>query len=143
MRRVLIALPLLLLGCGVATAPDPEIGDRTPALGTIEIGSDGPEITLMPLGNRTLRISITTYGAGCYRAGGTEADIDGLEAVVTPWDYVPPPESPCTRDLVSFEHTVNVRFRRSGTARVLVRGLSTAREPYGDTIVVERTAAVW
>lgn len=139
MRVALPALAALLLGCASSMEPDPEvIGDRVRVLGTIAgYHEDGPQITLVPQG-RAVWVSITTFGPGCYRRGETEVEVQGLEAVVAPYNYAPLPGSPCTRDLRSFEHTATLRFEVSGTARILVRGLSTATHPYGDTITVER-----
>lgn len=132
---------VFLFGCNLSTEPDPEVvGDRVRVLGTIDFGQ-GPQITLVPQ-NNSLSISITTYGPGCYRKGETHVEVNGLRAVLRPYNYSPLPRSPCTRDLRRFEHTATIHFGQSGTARVVVHGLSTATDPYGDPVTVERTAAL-
>lgn len=141
MRIVLLALSVLLVGCMPSTEPDPEVvGDWIRVLGTLDVG-DGPQISLTSQ-NQSLSIAITTYGPSCYRKGETEVEVNGLRAVVKPYNYAPLPGSPCTRDLRAFEHTATIRFGQSGTARVVVHGLSTVTDPYGDPITVERTATL-
>lgn len=141
MRIGLLAVAVLLAGCNPSTEPDPELfGDRVRVPGTLDIG-DGPRISLTSRG-QSLSVSIGTYGPGCYRKGDTEVEADGLRAVVKPYNYAPPPGSGCTRDLRLFEHTATIHFGQSGSARVVVHGLSTVSDPYGDPIVVERTATL-
>ncbi len=143
MRRTCMVLTMLLLGCNSPTqshlnsALEPAAGDRVRVLGTIVFGKES-EITLLPQG-RTVSVSISTFGPGCYRKGETEVSVQGLEAVVTPYNYAPPPGSPCTRDLRTFAHTATLPFQGSGTARIRVHGLSTATNPYGDPITIERS----
>lgn len=141
MKLAPLALCSLLFGCTLSMEPHPEVvGDRVRVLGTIDVG-DGPQITLVRQ-NGSLSVSVMTFGPGCYRKGETEVEVDGLEAVVRPYNYSPLPGSPCTRDLRPFVHSATIRFGEGGTARVVVHGLSTANNPYGDPITVERTVAL-
>jgi hypothetical protein len=59
-----------------------------------------------------------------------------------PYDYTAPPGTPCTRQLVSFEHRATIEFDRSGTATIRVRGIDrrtkSAQNMSGTAIVVER-----
>lgn len=141
MRIVLLVLSVLLVGCYPSTEPDPEaFGDRVRIPGTLDFG-DGPRIS-MTSRDQSLSVSIGTYGPSCYRKGETEVEVDGLRAVVKPYNYAPRPGSGCTRDIRLFEHTATIRFGQSGTARVVVHGLSTVTDPYGESITVERTVTL-
>lgn len=100
-----------------------------------------PQITLSQVG-RDVLVKIITYGPGCYEKGETEAQVEGLNATVTPYDYAPQPGSSCTRDLVAFEHTTTLRFTTSGTATVVVHGLTAETDPYGEPVEFERSISL-
>lgn len=139
MKRTVLILVLTALGCSPGTTSEPE---TVRVLGTIDgypVG--GPHITLSQQGENVL-VKIITYGPGCYEKGETEAEVEGLNATVTPYDYAPPPGSPCTRDLVAFEHTTRLHFTRSGTATVVVRGLTVETDPYGEPVAFERSISL-
>lgn len=100
-----------------------------------------PQITLSQVGLDVL-VKITTYGSGCYEQGETEAHVEGLNATVTPYDYAPQPGSPCTRDLVAFEHTTTLRFTTTGTATVVIHGLTVETDPHGESVEFERSISL-
>lgn len=139
MKRIALILVLTALGCSAGTTSEP---DRVRVLGTIDgYHDEGPDITLSQVGDDVL-VKITTYGSGCYEKGETEAEVEGTNATVTPYDYAPPPGSPCTRDLVGFEHTTTLRFPSSGTATVVVRGLTVESDPNGEPVAFERSISL-
>lgn len=91
---------------------------------------------------RTVSIELVTYGSGCYRKGDSEVAVEGLQANVRPYDYAPPPGTPCTRDLVSFAHTAVVEFEGKGIAHIYIHGLTTEDDPQGEPITVELTVPI-
>ena len=155
MRWGMLALFAFLLGCvALTTEPEslgtaPDHGDdpnRVRVLGSIAgYNNDDPRIEFVP-GNGSVLVRVTTYGDGCHSKGETEVRVDGMEALVTPYDYTAPPGTVCTRQLVSTIHEATVQFPGSGTARVRVRGLDRSRmstqNMIGDTITVERSVVI-
>ena len=107
--------------------------------------NDDPRVTLTQDGRR-VDLSVTTYGDGCHSKGITDVVLNGLEALVTPYDYTATPGSTCTRQLVSSIHRASLQFDRSGTARIRVRGIDagtrTSSNLVGDTLVAVRTVAI-
>lgn len=127
------------MGCSAGTTSEP---DMTRVVGTIDgYFDDGPNITLSQVGDDVL-VKIITYGPGCYEQGETEAEVQGLTATVTPYDYAPPPGSPCTRDFIGFEHTTTLRFTTRGTATVVVRGLTVEADAHGEPVAFERSISL-
>lgn len=68
-----------------------------------------------------LPVTVWTMGDGCREGGDTEVDVDGLTAVVTPYDIQIRSTGGCTEELRRFEHTATVVFDVPGTAEVLLR----------------------
>lgn len=142
MRRGLFILPLLL-ACAGTTATAPE---QQRQLGTIAgFQLNDPTITVIPDG-RTVAVSVTTYGGGCESQGETEVAVNGLSAVITPYDYTSTSTGACTDILRSFVHSTSIQFGTAGSARIVVRGLDggsrTAKNLRGDTIEVVRTIGI-
>ena len=140
MRLGLLVLPLVL-ACGGTTATAPDQGRRLGMIAGFQ--SNDPHITVVPSG-RTVTVSVTTYGGGCESQGETEVVVNGLNAVVTPYDYTKVPVGgACTDILRSFVHTTSIQFAGPGTAQITVRGLGwrtrTPKNPDGDTMSVVRT----
>jgi len=100
---------------------------QTPATASV-----GAPITLM----------FYTIGGGCTRTGPTSTSVQGLVALIEPFDSVVtqlPPNWGCTMELRGLEHTATVRFAAAGTATVRVDG----RGESGDTtLVIERTVVI-
>jgi hypothetical protein len=151
-------LPLiaLLAGCAaLATAPDARSKssaspggspDRVQVLGAIAgFNHDDPRITVTQQ-DGAVTVRVTTYGGGCHSKGPTHVQVQGMEALVIPYDYTAPPGTPCTLILLGFVHEATLRFDGRGTGRVRVRGMDhstiSAANPRGDTITVERSIAV-
>lgn len=87
-----------------------------------------------------LQVQIRTYGGGCNEKGGDEVRVDGLTALVLPWDFDrSTPETPCQDMLRTFDHAATVRFGQPGTATVRVRG---RRLPGDEPVEVVRTVTV-
>ena len=87
-------------------------------------------------------IAVTTYGSDCIGKGDMEVQIDGLAAIVTPYDWEVtrlPPNTGCRVAIQYNEHTASLGFDQAGTARIVVRG---RRKPSGEVITVERRIEV-
>jgi hypothetical protein len=133
MRSALLLLMAILPRCSSGTEPE---GERS--MGAITgYNSDDPRIEIVTAPGRAV-VRVTTYGGGCHSKGDTDVRVDQMTAVVTPFDYVPRGEVACTQQLVSFLHEATVSFARSGSARILVRGLDIR----GDTVTVERRVEI-
>lgn len=68
-----------------------------------------------------VRLAVWTQGAGCHEGGDTEVDVDGLSAVVTPYDYLDKGAGVCTLILLRFDHGTTVVFTEPGDAEVELR----------------------
>jgi hypothetical protein len=128
MRRQLLFLLPLRVACSSATA------------------LESPSVRVLGAIAGYHSVRITTYGGGCHRAGEIEVEVQGLEAVITPYDYTAPPGSPCTRQLIMLEHEARVSFGQRGTARIIVVGIDhrqlSTTNTVGDTLRVERTLEI-
>jgi hypothetical protein len=150
MRIAPVIVLALLAGCTHATEP-PVQGDpagsidepgRVRVVGAIAgFNHDDPRVRTSVQG-RTVTVRVTTYGAGCHSQGPTEVTVDGLTADVRPYDYTAPDGTPCTMQLLSFEHEATIAFPRAGTAVIRVHGIDAgtrnAQDMMGRPIVVER-----
>ena len=108
-------LALSLAGCGWLTDPDPVLGHVTDvtAPDTVTAG-------------QLFTVTVTTTGPdGCWRKASTEVEIDGLSAVIRPYDVDEAEATPgiaCTQAIVHLEHEAELRFDSTGTAGIEVRG---------------------
>ena len=141
MRPGLLVLPLVL-ACGGTTATGP---DQRREIGTIAgYQANDPHITVSSSG-RAVTVSVTTYGGGCEAQGETEVAVNGLNAVVTPYDYTTTAAA-CPDILKSFVHSTSIQFAGFGTAQITIRGLDsrtrTATNPGGDTMSVVRSVEI-
>lgn len=84
-------------------------------------------------------VAVRTYGGGCIRQGVSEVTINGLTAVIEPFDSVHVAAQVCTRELRLFRHVVVVPFTERGTAVLRIVGLS---QPADDEITVTRHVVV-
>lgn len=83
-------------------------------------------------------VRVRTYGNGCVRKGGVQAETGDTGITLTPWDYVRLGET-CTDELRSFDHEVFVRVEEPGEIRVSVRG---SQHPSGGIVTVERVVTI-
>lgn len=142
MRCSSSVLGFVLFGCTTATAPD-----RVRQLAEIAgYNNNDPQVVIEPAG-RSVNVSITSYGNGCYTQGETDVVVSGLEAIVTPHDYTAPPGSNCTQILLTFVHRASLQFDRSGKAQIRIRGIDAGTRSstnlIGDTLVVVRTVELF
>ncbi len=110
--------------------------------GVIQFFEDTVRITLPDTvsANVAANISVLTHGGGCISQGETRVSVDGLLAVIEPFDsIVVGDDLVCTLELRVFTHTVLLQFGQTGIATARVIGI---REPGGDTISVDRTFVV-
>jgi hypothetical protein len=85
-------------------------------------------------------VAVRTYGGGCVRQGMSEVTIDGLTAVIEPFDSVHvAAQVVCTSELRLFRHVVAVPFTERGTAILRIVGLS---QPDDHDITVTRLVVV-
>lgn len=79
-----------------------------------------------------LEMVVSTMATGCYRQGGTEVEVDGRSAVVTPYDFLTTGgDAACPAPLGFFEHGATVVFEEPGTAEiVLVYSTGTTGKPW-------------
>ena len=102
------------------------VGDTELAPGVIKFHHDDIEITVPTEfeAGQPSTVSVATFGDGCVSMGETRVEVDGLSAVVAPWNLVPTPGADvvCTMILKRITHTVEIVFDQSGSATVTVRG---------------------
>ena len=84
-------------------------------------------------------VAVRTYGGGCTRQGVIEVAVNGLTAVIEPFDSVHVAAQVCTHELRLFRHVVAVQFTERGTATLRIVGLS---RPDDDEITVTRHVVV-
>lgn len=110
--------------------------------GVIEFFEDTVGIILPDtvLANVPANISVRTHGGGCISQGETRVSVDGLLAVIEPFDSVVVGDDlVCTTELWVFTHTALLQFGQTGIATARIIGI---REPSGDTISVDRIVVV-
>lgn len=143
MRHWMFIGVVFLFGCPATTGTEP---DRRRVLADIAgYYENDPFIEITP-SEWSARVAVSTFGSSCNAKADTEVRVDGLTATIVPYNYAPPAGTPCPRDLRAFVHEVTVRFPRSGTARIRVRGRDarsrSATNLEGDTITVERSVRI-
>ena len=116
----LAAVTLMLLGCDLLTGPsqDRQIG---------EIGyPNNVEITIPDSvqSGQAFIVSVRTFGSdGCWRDDGTDVEVRGLIATVTPYDiHRVEAGTACTQAIIEIKHSAQLTFVGSGAAQVSVRG---------------------
>ncbi|HEX7118665.1 MAG TPA: hypothetical protein VF212_07760 [Longimicrobiales bacterium] len=135
---------LVLVACACASGGGAADEPRR-VIGTIEHHGDPVRVEAPAEVARgaDFRVTVVTYGGGCVRQGDTEVEVDGLSAVVTPYDIditpTLPPGGACTLELRMYRHDATLRFDGAGTATVTFRG---RRLPGGEIISVARTVRV-
>lgn len=136
------ALALTLVACASTPSEAPQQHEGRRVLGVIDHHGDPVRVEAPAEVARgtDFQVAVVTYGGGCVREGDTDVEIDGLRAVVAPFDIdVSGPGVFCTMELRQFRHTATLRFDRPGTATIIFRG---RRVPEGDVVSVERTVRV-
>lgn len=69
-------------------------------------------------------MTVTTLGGGCMEQGDTEVEIKGLQAEITPYDYVitPPTGVYCALYGQDYEHTATLAFSQKGLVTLTFHG---------------------
>lgn len=137
--RVALAA-LALLGPALPAGGTGPAVSRERVIGTIDFHQDPVRIEVPPAvaAGVPFAVRLVTYGNGCVEKGDTEVRVEGMAAVVTPYDLVLRGQ-PCVEILRMHEHTAWLRFDAPGRARVAVRG---RREPSGEIVTFERSVDV-
>ena len=89
-----------------------------------------------------IAITVYTVGGGCTRMGPTTSSVQGLIAVVEPFDSVVtqlPPNWGCPMDLRGLEHATTVQFDAAGAATIRFVGRT---EPGDTALVIERSIVI-
>jgi hypothetical protein len=138
MRFSGIVLILTLAACaGPADPPGWQrvIGWANPEMSSIQAIKFPAEV----VANQAFDVTITTIGSSsCTRADGATATVDQNIATVTPYDFIAPPNTACTRDLRTFARTVSVKFPAAGPATIRLN----TRAPDGKNTTYDWTIQV-
>lgn len=118
-----LALGLLVTSAAVALPACGDLfGSRERVFGNIDFDHRDFHIPETATAGVPLRLVIWTMGGGCHEGGGTEVDVDGLSAVVTPYDYVRSGGGgDCPSLLAHFDHGTTVVFEEPGDAEIVLR----------------------
>jgi hypothetical protein len=66
--------------------------------------------------------TVSTFGSSCIRPDGAEVVTASTRVDITPYDWAPPPGTPCPRDLRVFPRSVTLVFSVPGSAVVSLHG---------------------
>ena len=92
---------------------------------------------------QTFQVTITTFGGGCERAGGTRVSVQGSVATISVYDFtVAGPAVSCTAMLKRLPRTVDLRFDAAGAATIRVEGLRVGSEATGAPKTLEQSVTV-
>ena len=142
--KTLLLLSLIaLLGTGVTCLWEAQFELKR---GILE-GFDQPVVVNVPDTvpvHTPASVVATTYGGGCIFAKAfTTVSVEGLNAVVEPYDSVDISTRICTLEIRQFVHTAEVQFAEQGTATVRVVGRRVLFASETDSVMsVERTIVV-
>ena len=121
MRVLRFAFLVTLVAC--STPNDPSGWERV-------IGWANPEMSSVQairfpseaVANQPFNVTVTTIGSSsCTRADGATATVDKDVVTVTPYDFIAPSNTPCTRDLHPFPRTVSVTVPSAGLATMRLK----------------------
>lgn len=137
-----LGLSLAIAACGT-TEPTDE-GPIVVRRGVIKLGNEPVIVDVPPVADSgvTAVVTVITYGLeGCFRAAETRVSVDGLEALIEPYDTVfrPGPDEACVALLGLVPHDVPLVFHRRGEATITIRGLE---EPSFKQIEAKRVLPV-
>jgi hypothetical protein len=80
-------------------------------------------------------VTVTTVGSSsCTSPAGAEVIYRGAVIEITPYDWVAPPGTACSRDMRPFPRPVTVRFPTMGTFTLRVTGRALTGE-FGGAVV--------
>lgn len=128
----LLWIPLLLFAFTACS-------ESTTRIGVLQIPGRDISISVPEIAERgeTIQITLYTWGS-CATPARTEARVNGMNAIVTPYDttrrgtYA----NPCPLGIGRLEHTATLTFNQVGTATVTIRGRRNVR---GNVTEVVRT----
>ena len=135
-RFIIPSIGVLLVACGLF-GPEWKV-----QRGVIKHYADPVVLQLADsttIGTPTI-VAVVTYGGGCVRRGFVKAEVDGLTAIVEPYDSVLVRAEVCSLELKQFWHEVSLQFRQRGTATLRLTG---REEPTGRVFTVTRSVEVY
>lgn len=137
---LLLLLLIALLGTGITCATDVEAYELKPGiLENIDFPVDVSMPDTVPV-HTPANVVVRTIGGGCIRAKAHDnVSIEGLQAVIQPYDSLNVRSQRCRADLIFFRHVAEVMFGQRGTATVRVVGRFGETD---STVTVERTIVV-
>ncbi|WP_419948957.1 hypothetical protein [Candidatus Palauibacter sp.] len=144
MNRILIAVAAagLFIACGDPFGP----GNDEVVAALMTDGEPGPQVFLPDTvrAGQPFAVAITTYHICRLEEGRTAVDIDGLHAMVVPYNRFLGPSPTCADFIAIRERAVEMQFDERGPGTVTVIGLSAIRYPgeQADTIRVTRGVVV-
>ena len=72
---------------------------------------------------------ITHDSSSCTTSAGARVEVEGLTAIITPFDRKPRTSGPCTADLAQHPREVELTFGQQGQATIRVIGQNFDGEP--------------
>ena len=133
MRLLPLGLTLLAAGCGSILGPD-----EKRVIGVIGDGSSIEVPTTVRAGQDFTVTIRTGWRNTCAREDGTEVQLRGASATVTPCDRVTEGGT-CGQAPQQFTHVATLRFSQPGTAVVNIRGRPSSDAP---ARTIQRTVTV-
>jgi hypothetical protein len=141
-NKIYLLLPLVaLLGSGVTciTDVDSQYELKRGILEGIDLPADVSVPDTVQV-HTPVYVVVNTYGGGCvFAKAHVNVSIDGLQAVVAPYDSVNVRSQVCRADLKLFTHIAMVVFGQRGTGTVRVLGRFGETD---STVRVNRTIVV-
>ena len=129
MRRINLIGWLVLAGCSSSTAP----GGWQRVVGRMEPELSSIQAVIVPaeaVADAPFEIVVHTVGSSsCTRAAGALSSVAGNTALITPYDLVAPENTPCTRDLRAFPHSVTVVLKSAGEGLIRVQARGSGGRP--------------
>ncbi len=134
-----------------ATAkPTPRATEEAVVLGIIDFGKEGSKNvvtapTTVGVGEE-FKITITTFGGGCERAGTSSTIITATGASIMVYDVTSAthPGVICTAEIKRLPHSLSLRFEKPGQALIRVWGRRVGPDtpPFGVPAILEHRVTI-
>jgi hypothetical protein len=121
--RLGVALAVL---ASIAACRSPAESDWERQVGTLPVALSSVQSVMVASPIRAgvpFAVTITTVGSSsCTRGDGVEVERSSARVVLTPYDWVAPRGSTCTRDMQQFPRTVELTLAQPGEYTLRVEG---------------------